>query len=51
MRESGKHKGWSSEESGHFLFVVVGVGGARWERTERKRRKLVDTDKDSLSKL
>lgn len=48
MRESEKYKGWASKKNGDFSFVAVGVGGAGWERARRKRRKLVDTNKDSL---
>lgn len=48
MRESEKYKEWASKKNGDFSFVAVGVRGAGWERTRRKRRKLVDTDKDSL---
>lgn len=48
MRESGKYKGWASEKSGDFFFVAVGVGRTEWKRIRRKRRKLVDTDKDAL---
>ena len=48
MRKSGKCKGWLAEESGDLSFVAGGVGGSRMGMDGRKRRKLVDTDKDSL---
>ena len=48
MRESGKYKGWPAEESGDLAFVAGMVGGSRMGIDGRKRKKLVDTYKDSL---